>query len=91
MLHVPERDTSTVLLEFRRTLRDTGTLALVTALGEGEKFEEVAYAPGEHRWFVFRNQEHLMEQVNDAGFRVETHALVQGNRRWSTILASSAS
>jgi ubiquinone/menaquinone biosynthesis C-methylase UbiE len=89
LLHVPERDTSTVLLEFRRTLSDAGTLALITALGEGEKFEEVAYAPGEHRWFVFRSEELLGEQVTDAGFRIETQGQVLGNRWWSTILASS--
>ena len=53
LLHVPECDTFKVLSEFRRTLRSSGLLALVTALGEGESFEEVPYAPNEERWFAY--------------------------------------
>ena len=90
LLHVAERDTSKVLREFRRTLRDDGTLALITALGEGEEFEAVPYASGEQRWFVYRDQNTLFEQVTDAGFRIDVEGQVQGNRLWSTVLASSS-
>lgn len=90
LLHVPERDTLKVLLEFRRTLHDTGTLALITALGDGDVFEAVPYAPDEQRWFVYRNQHRLIRQVRDAGFTIDFEDQVDGNRRWSTVLASSA-
>ena len=90
LLHVPQRDTSKVLLEFRRTLRDTGTLALITALGDRDVFEAVPYAPDEQRWFVYRNQHRLVQQIRDAGFRVDFEGQVEGNRLWSTVLASSA-
>ena len=90
LLHVPERDTMTVLFEFRRTLADTGTLALITALGEGDVFEAVPYAPDEQRWFVYRNRHHLVQQVLDAGFSIDFEGQVDGNRLWSTVLASAA-
>jgi SAM-dependent methyltransferase len=90
LLHVPQRDTSKVLLEFRRTLAITGTLALITALGEGDVFEAVPYAPDEQRWFVYRNRHRLVQQVRDAGFSVDFEGQVEGNRLWSTVLATSA-
>jgi SAM-dependent methyltransferase len=88
LLHVPERDTPKVLSEFRRTLRSSGLLALVTALGEGESFEEVPYAPNEERWFAYRHPETLLGQVVDAGFRIDAQSQVTGNRLWITVLAS---
>lgn len=88
LLHVPERDTFKVLSEFRRTLQNSGLLALVTALGEGESFEEVPYAPEERRWFIYRSPEKLLSQVRDAGFRIVTQSQVTGNRLWLTVLAS---
>lgn len=59
LLHVPERHTVQVLGEFRRVLRRSGTLALVTALGESARLEAVPYAPGEQRWFVYRDRARL--------------------------------
>ena len=88
LLHVPECDTFKVLSEFRRTLRSSGLLALVTALGEGESFEEVPYAPNEERWFAYRHPETLLGQVVDAGFRIDAQSQVTGNRLWITVLAS---
>jgi ubiquinone/menaquinone biosynthesis C-methylase UbiE len=89
LLHVPEVDTVTVLTAFRRTLRRTGTLALVTALGDGERFEDVPYAPGERRWFVYRDVDRLVAQLAQAGFVVGHQDQVQGDRRrWSTVLAA---
>jgi SAM-dependent methyltransferase len=90
LLHVPEFDTLNVLREFRRVVHDRGTLALITALGDGEAFESVPYAADEQRWFVFRSEDQLIEQVVEARFRVESYGQVQGNRLWSTILASAA-
>jgi SAM-dependent methyltransferase len=87
LLHVPEPDTARVLGELRRTLRYSGSLALVTTLGEGQEFEEVPYAPGERRWFVYRQQPRLLEQLRGVGFTIEFETQAPGNRLWSTVLA----
>jgi ubiquinone/menaquinone biosynthesis C-methylase UbiE len=87
LLHVPQTDTTSVLHEFKRTLARAGTLALVTAIGESERFEPVPYAPGERRWFVYREREDLREQLLAAGFTILFEDEVPGNRRWWTILA----
>jgi len=89
LLHVPERDTVTVLGEFRRTLRANGTLALVTALGEGEHVELVPYAPDESRWFVYRDVARLTSQLTAAGFLVNDEHQVMGTRHWSAVLATA--
>jgi SAM-dependent methyltransferase len=82
LLHVPERDTAAVLGEFRRTL------ALVTALGQGEQLEPVPYAPEESRWFVYRDPARLAAQLTAAGFVVRHQDQVQGSRLWFTLLAT---
>jgi ubiquinone/menaquinone biosynthesis C-methylase UbiE len=55
MLHIPERQTLSVLHEFRRVMKPSGSLGLVTALGDGTVHESVAYASDESRWFTYRN------------------------------------
>ena len=87
LLHVPEQGTGSVLREFRRLLRTEGVLALVTALGGEPRLETVPYAPAEQRWFVYRDGALLLEQVASAGLVVEHHEVVDGNRRWLTVLA----
>jgi SAM-dependent methyltransferase len=89
LLHVSEHDTSQVLRGFRRVLRNSGTLALITALGDGDGFEKVPYADNERRWFVYRNEEQLLQQVATSGFLIDSCARVEGNRQWLTILASA--
>ena len=79
MLHIPERETLTVLHEFRRVMKTSGSLGLVTALGDGSAHEAVAYASDESRWFVYRNQASLMTLMKDVGFVVQSEALIQGN------------
>jgi SAM-dependent methyltransferase len=87
LLHVPDVDTIRVLREFKRVLRSSGTLALVTALGESEQLETVPYVPGEQRWFVYRNALVLREQLLTAGFSIMLEDEVKGSRRWSIFLA----
>jgi ubiquinone/menaquinone biosynthesis C-methylase UbiE len=89
LLHVPEPDTATVLGEFRRILRSAGQLALVTALGDSAEFEPVPYAPDEQRWYVFRDRDRLLDQLETAGFRVEADDRIAGNRDWLTVLAEA--
>lgn len=90
LLHVSEHDTLHVLREFRRVVRDRGTLALITALGDGDGFEKVPYADDEQRWFVYRSEERLLDELKNSGFRIKLSEKVEGNRLWLTILASAA-
>ena len=89
MLHVPEWATLTVLHEFRRVMRTSGSLGFVTALGDGSAHEAVAYASSENRWFVYRNEASLMTQMSVAGFAIQSKALIQGSRLWLCVLATS--
>jgi hypothetical protein len=76
-----------VLREFRRVVRDHGTLALITALGDGDRFEKVPYAHDEQRWFVYRSEQRLLGQLEHAGFQIDLSEQVEGKRSWLTILA----
>jgi ubiquinone/menaquinone biosynthesis C-methylase UbiE len=89
LLHVPDRDTLAVLTEFRRVMKPSGSLVLVTALGDSSRHEAVPYVSGESRWFVYRNPESLKAQMREAGFLIQIEEEVQGSRHWWTVLASS--
>ncbi len=88
LLHVPDRDTLTVLTEFRRILKPSGSLVFVTALGESSRHEVVPYVPDESRWFVYRSPVSLRAQMRNAGFEIRIEEEVQGSRHWWTVLAS---
>lgn len=90
LLHVPEDDTLTVLREFRRTLASGGVLALVTALGDGARFEPVPYASGEQRWFAYRTAGTLADQLESADFTIHTSTRAKGNRDWGLVLAEAS-
>ena len=90
LLHVPERDTMSVLRGFKRALGSFGVLALATALGQHEQCESVEYAQGEQRWYVYRDRRVLREQLLSAGFSVMFDSEVRGNRQWATFLAQTS-
>ena len=87
LLHVPEGETTRVLVGIRAVLRRGGVLALVTALGEGSRFEAVPYAPEETRWFVYRLQPRLEEQIESCGFAIGCSERIPLSRHWLTTLA----
>jgi SAM-dependent methyltransferase len=89
LLHVPERDTPTVLGEFRRVMRPSGSLVLVTALGDSARHEPVPYAADESRWFVYRDPVVLKAQMREAGFVIRSEEERQSTRHWWAVLASS--
>jgi ubiquinone/menaquinone biosynthesis C-methylase UbiE len=89
LLHVPDRDTVTVLTEFRRVMKPSGSLVLVTALGDSSRHEAVPYVSDESRWFVYRNSTSLKAQIRDAGFVIQIEEEIRASRRWLTVLASS--
>jgi len=89
LLHVSDEDTAQVLQEFRRTLKPSGSLALVTALGDGARLEAVPYAPDEQRWFVYRRADRLRQQMREAGFSTPIEDEIAGNREWATFLTSA--
>jgi ubiquinone/menaquinone biosynthesis C-methylase UbiE len=90
LLHVPDEATRTVLCEFNRTLTSGGILALVTALGDGARFEPVPYAPGEQRWFVYRKADTLAEQLQSASFTIRSSTRVTSHRDWGLVLAEAS-
>lgn len=89
LLHVPDRDTLTVLSEFRRVMKASGSLVLVTALGDSSRHEAVPYVSDESRWFVYRNPVSLKAQLRDAGFVIQIEEEVQDGRHWWIVLAFS--
>lgn len=72
----------------RRVLRPGGCLALVTAADDGARLEAVPYAPGQQRWFFYRQPADLREQLPAAGLTVLSLAEEASSRRWITILAA---
>ena len=86
LLHVPLRDTATVLKEFRRALRAGGHLGLITALGHGARYEDVGYVPNERRWFVYRERSSVVSSVARAGFAIVSEERIDGNRAWLAVL-----
>ncbi len=82
-----ERETDTVLRELRGSLAAGGVLALVTAVGEGERFEEVPYAEGSMRWFVYRSRPGLEAQLEKAGLHVLYSDVAESSRVWLKVLA----
>jgi SAM-dependent methyltransferase len=87
LLHVPDEDTARVLAGVRRVLRPGGVVGLVTALGDGVREEPVPYAPGESRWFVYRDPATLVASFGATGLRVRASGEVPGKRRWGWFLA----
>ena len=90
LLHVPHGDTAAALGETRRVLRRPGYLALITAIGEGVRLEQVPYAPGGQRWFFYRQAAELRGQLHAAGLRVLSMTEEPTTRHWLKVLASAA-
>lgn len=89
LLHVPHGDTAVALREMRRVLRHPGYLALITAMGEGARLEPVPYAPGEQRWFFYRQAAALRRQLHAAGLPVVSMTEEPTSRHWLKVLASA--
>lgn len=87
LLHVPHQETAAVVAEIRRVLVDGGVLALTTAAGDGTRLEPVPFAPGQQRWFFYRQPDELRDQLAAAGLRVLSLTEETTNRVWVKILA----
>lgn len=90
LLHVPHDQTMTALREMRRVLRPGGSLALITAAGQGARLEPVPYAPTVQRWFFYRTAAELNEQVRAARLQVVAMTEEVTSRHWLKILACAA-
>lgn len=89
LLHVPSADTRQVFREFRRVLKPSGSLVLVTAVGDSSRHEAVPYVADEFRWFVYRDPASLRARLKEAGFSIRIEEEIQGGRHWWTVLASA--
>lgn len=89
LLHVPEQSTVAVLEQVRAALRPGGILGLVTALGEGNRFEPVPYSPNESRWFVYRDRPRLEQQIEASAFRIIFSDQNAASRLWLATLAQA--
>ena len=91
LLHVPEDLTGAVISDIARVLRNGGRLGLITAVSDGPGqtggMEEVDYAPGVHRWFIYRDTRALLTAVTDAGFTVLATERRDARRPWLALSA----
>jgi len=86
LLHVPRDQTPAALAGMRRVLRPGGHLALITALGEGTRLEQVPYDPDAERWYFYRQADELVAQLAAAGLEVVSVAEETSNRHWVKVL-----
>lgn len=91
LLHVPRDDVPATVREWRRVTLDGGHLALATASGGTDGWEESPYAtPGDRpapRWFVFHDTDGLTALLGSAGWRVESVTRHHGQREWLMVRA----
>jgi ubiquinone/menaquinone biosynthesis C-methylase UbiE len=89
LLHVSEDDVPLVLSEFRRSLKPSGALVVVTAAGAGMTalHEAVPYATDERRWFVYQDRSLLRERLGLSGFVVKREGMISGSRPWWGVMA----
>ena len=91
LLHVPREQVPATLREWRRVTRPGGGLALSTATGGADGWEDSPYdteggraAP---RWFVFHEEAALSALLAEAGWRVTSATVWAGRRDWLRIRA----
>lgn len=70
LVHIPQKDVLKTLKGFNRVLKTKGVLFLAVHAGEGEKFEEERFAPGERIFVNLFSKEVLKKDLEEAGFEV---------------------
>jgi len=100
LLHVPRADVPATLAEWRRVTADGGLLALSTATGAADGWEEAPYDRGGGggggddgpalRWFVFHEPDALCALLAGAGWRVTSVGVARAQRVWVDVRAVAA-
>lgn len=88
-LHVERSEARSVLVGFRRVLRNGGVLGLITPVGDAEGWELVPYDKSiqpydedVRRWFAYFQPKELAGLLSSAGFRIQHEETVQRFKPW---------
>ncbi|MEW9547373.1 trans-aconitate 2-methyltransferase [Nonomuraea sp. NPDC050783] len=87
LLHVPAAETGPTLRAWAATLRPGGVLGLSTSAGDGESWEYHGYDTELTRYFVHRDPDTLLAELESAGFEVLEHERTVQRRTWLSVLA----
>jgi SAM-dependent methyltransferase len=94
LLHVPRADVPATLAEWRRVTVPGGGLALSTATGRPDGWEESPYDSADGRptprWFTFLAPDALTAALAAAGWRVTSLRQVSRAREWLEVRAVAA-
>lgn len=87
LLHIAASDLVGALIEMRRVTAPRGTVVVSLLAGDGTRREEVAYAPGIFRTFVYWKPDALAAAMREAGFNAI--GVVETPEAGHTIVASA--
>ena len=94
LLHVPRAEVPATLAEWRRVTAPGGLLALSTASGGSDGWEDPPYdTRGERpppRWFTYHDEAPLRALLHAAGWSVESVTTYAGLRLWLRVRARAA-
>lgn len=78
IIHVPDDDLDSVLIEFRRVLRPGGLLLLGFHVGDTSRLKTEGYGGHPMRVYVHRRQpHHVAARLSDVGFDVEAEMVLR--------------
>jgi SAM-dependent methyltransferase len=93
LLHVPRDEVPATLAEWRRVAAPGGLLALSTASGGTDGWEDPPYDTGgerpPRRWFTYHDEEPLRGLLDAAGWAVEDVTTFASHRLWLRVLATA--
>ncbi|MFA5134949.1 MAG: class I SAM-dependent methyltransferase [Patescibacteria group bacterium] len=92
LMHVPKRDTLRALKELQRVCKPSGLLLVRVKHGQGERAVADKLSRGVNRLFSFFTEDELSQLSEQAGFTVESAALVEDGAgrdgvRWVSVWA----
>lgn len=93
LLHVPRGDVAATLAGWRRVVRPDGSLALGTATGGTDGWEDPPYDVGDAhpppRWYTYHDEPGLRALLDAAGWGVTSVERRSGSREWLLVRATA--